>query len=67
MAEFSGKAYFHLVHVQLIGHPSRLRMLDQLIEFIQGHERATFMRAQEIAETVAAFEPALKRIPGVYF
>ena len=62
--EFSGLyekpgAYFHLtLHVQLIGHPSRLRMLDQLIEFIQGHERATFMRAQEIAETVAAFEPA---------
>ena len=57
--EFSGLyerpgAYFHLtLHVQLIGHPSRLRMLELLIEFIHEHERATFMSASEIAETVA--------------
>jgi peptidoglycan-N-acetylglucosamine deacetylase len=46
--------FFHLtLHVQLIGHPSRLRMLERLMRFIRDHPRATFMRCDALAATVA--------------
>jgi peptidoglycan/xylan/chitin deacetylase (PgdA/CDA1 family) len=45
--------FFHLtLHVQLIGHPGRLRMLDHFIRFIKDHPRATFLRCREVAEGV---------------
>ena len=46
-------AFYNLtLHVQLIGHPGRLRMLDQHIAFIKRHPRARFMTCGEIAATV---------------
>lgn len=57
--EFSGLyswpgAFFHLtLHVQLIGHPGRLQMLDRFIGFIKSHPRAAFMRCNEVAAEVA--------------
>jgi peptidoglycan/xylan/chitin deacetylase (PgdA/CDA1 family) len=46
-------AYFHLtLHVQLIGHPSRLAMLERLVEFIEPHPRARFMTCAEVAAQV---------------
>lgn len=56
--EFSGLykwpgAFFHLtLHVQLIGHPGRLQMLDRFIRFIKDHPRAVFMRCGEVAAEV---------------
>lgn len=47
-------SFLHLtLHVQLIGHPGRLRMLDRFLAHIQGHERAEFMTAQRVAATVS--------------
>ncbi|MCB1546687.1 MAG: polysaccharide deacetylase family protein [Hyphomicrobiaceae bacterium] len=57
--EFSGLyavpgAFYHLtLHVQLIGHPGRLAMLDRHLAFIRGHERARFLTSSELAATVA--------------
>jgi peptidoglycan-N-acetylglucosamine deacetylase len=57
--EFSGLyewpgAFFHLtLHVQLIGHPGRLAMLERFIAFIRKHPRVRFMRCDELAATVA--------------
>ena len=46
-------SFFHLtLHVQLIGHPSRLRMLEDLIKLIKKHRKAVFMRCDQLAETV---------------
>lgn len=46
-------SFFHLtLHVQLIGHPSRLRMLDKFIQFIREYPRATFMRCDQLARIV---------------
>lgn len=46
--------YFHLtLHVQLIGHPGRLKMLERLINFIARHERAKFFTCGELAAQVA--------------
>ncbi len=46
-------AFFHLtLHVQLIGHPGRLRMLDRFLGHIQDHDRAAFMTATAVAATV---------------
>ncbi len=45
---------FHLtLHVQLIGHPGRLRMVERLIKLIKSKPRATFMRCDELAAQVA--------------
>ena len=47
-------AFFHLtLHVQLIGHPGRLRMLDRFLSLIGEQPRAAFMTAGQIAATVA--------------
>ncbi len=47
-------AFYHLtLHVQLIGHPGRLKMLDRHIRFIKQHTRARFMTCAELAATVA--------------
>ncbi|MDP6390072.1 MAG: polysaccharide deacetylase family protein [Alphaproteobacteria bacterium] len=47
-------AFYHgTLHVQLIGHPGRLQMLDRFIRLIKSHERARFMRCDELAATVA--------------
>jgi peptidoglycan/xylan/chitin deacetylase (PgdA/CDA1 family) len=50
--EMPGTFYHLTLHVQLIGHPGRLRMLERHLNHIRGHERVTFMTAQEIAATV---------------
>ncbi len=56
--EFTGHyhwpgALFHLtLHVQLIGQPGRLRMLDRFLSFIKGHPRSTFVRSGELAAQV---------------
>jgi len=45
--------FYHLtLHVQLIGHPGRLAMLDRHLSFIAGHSRARFMTASALAATV---------------
>lgn len=47
-------AFYHLtLHVQLIGHPGRLKMLARHIAHIKKNPRARFMTSGEIAATVA--------------
>ena len=47
-------SFFHLtLHVQLIGHPGRLRMVERLIKLIKSKPRSTFMRCDELAAQVA--------------
>lgn len=47
-------AFFHLtLHVQLIGHPGRLAMLDRFITFMKRFERTRFVRCGELAARVA--------------
>ena len=47
-------SFFHLtLHVQLIGHPGRLRMLERFIRAIKQQPRARFMTCAEVAATVA--------------
>ena len=47
-------SFFHLtLHIQLIAHPGRLRMLDRLIRFIKEHPDAYFTRCDELAATIA--------------
>ena len=45
----AGAFYHGTLHVQLIGHPGRLRMLDRFLHFVKSHERARFMRADTLA------------------
>jgi peptidoglycan-N-acetylglucosamine deacetylase len=46
-------AFFHLtLHVQLIGHPGRLKMLDRFIHHVQQRSRVTFFRCRDLALTV---------------
>jgi peptidoglycan/xylan/chitin deacetylase (PgdA/CDA1 family) len=46
-------SYFHLtLHVQLIGHPSRLRMLKELITLIKEYPRAVFLRCDHLAASL---------------
>ena len=48
-----GGCFFHLtLHVQLIGHPGRLRMLERLLRFIAGHEGVRFTTSRDLAATV---------------
>lgn len=47
-------SYFRLaLHVQLIAHPGRLRMLERFIHFIKEHPDAYFTRCDELAATIA--------------
>jgi peptidoglycan/xylan/chitin deacetylase (PgdA/CDA1 family) len=47
-------AFYHLtLHVELIGHPGRLKMLARHIDTIKRRERVRFMTASELAQTVA--------------
>lgn len=47
-------SYFRLaLHVQLIAHPGRLRMLERFIQFIKEHPNAYFTRCDELAATIA--------------
>jgi len=47
-------AFFHLtLHVQLIGHPGRLAMLDRLIGFMKGHQGTRFVTSRELAAEIA--------------
>ncbi len=47
-------AFYHLtLHVELIGHPGRLRMLANHIKHIKSRSRVQFMTAAEVAATVA--------------
>ena len=46
-------AYFHLtLHVQLIGHPGRLAMLDRITGYFKSLPRARFMTCSDVAATV---------------
>ena len=46
-------AFYHLtLHVELIGHPGRLRMLARHIQHIKKHARVKFMTSAELAATV---------------
>lgn len=46
-------SFFHLtLHVQLIGHPGRLRMLERLIELMRERPRTEFLRCDELARRV---------------
>ena len=46
-------SFFHLtLHVQLIGHPARLAMLDRLIGHIKAQPRSRFMRCDELASMI---------------
>lgn len=45
--------YFHLtLHVQLMGHPGRLRMLDRVLGRIRGHARARFLTCEQLATSI---------------
>ncbi|MEW6121723.1 MAG: polysaccharide deacetylase family protein [Pseudomonadota bacterium] len=47
-------AFYHLtLHVELIGHPGRLKMLARHIDTLKARSRTRFMTASELAETVA--------------
>jgi len=43
-------------HPQVIGHPHRFVMYEELVEFIKGHEGVTFMRMDEVAKKVSSGE-----------
>jgi len=46
-------AFYHLtLHVQLIGHPGRLAMLDRHLGFITSHPRARVVTAGALARTI---------------
>lgn len=46
--------FFHLtLHVQLIGHPGRLRMLDRVLTRIRSHPRARILTCEALAATLA--------------
>lgn len=46
--------FYHLtLHVQLIAHPGRLRMLARHLKYLKSHDRVRFMTASELADTVA--------------
>lgn len=46
-------SFFHLtLHVQLIGHPGRLRMLDRFLRLIKEQPRSLFLTCADIAATV---------------
>lgn len=46
-------SFFHLtLHVQLIGHPGRLRMLDRLLSHIRMHDEVRFRTCQNLAREV---------------
>ena len=47
-----GAFYHQTLHVQLIGHPGRLQMLDRFIRLIKDRPRSRFMTCAELAETV---------------
>jgi peptidoglycan/xylan/chitin deacetylase (PgdA/CDA1 family) len=46
--------FYHLtLHVNLIAHPGRLRMLERHLKYLKSHDRVRFMTASELADTVA--------------
>jgi peptidoglycan/xylan/chitin deacetylase (PgdA/CDA1 family) len=46
--------FYHLtLHVQLIGHPGRLRMLERHLSHVRNHARVKSLTAREIAATIA--------------
>ena len=46
-------SFFHLtLHVQLIGHPGRLQMLERFLEHVQGHSGVTFQTCGGLAREV---------------
>jgi peptidoglycan/xylan/chitin deacetylase (PgdA/CDA1 family) len=46
-------AYFHLtLHVQLIGHPGRLRMLGRVLDRMKKRSRTRFMTCHELASAL---------------
>ena len=47
-----GAFYHPTLHVQLIGHPGRLRMLERHIRHIRSHPRTRFLTAQQTAARV---------------
>jgi peptidoglycan/xylan/chitin deacetylase (PgdA/CDA1 family) len=51
--EIPGTFYHLTLHVQLIAHPGRLRMLARHLKHITSHERVRFMTASELAATIS--------------
>ncbi|MGE3064687.1 MAG: polysaccharide deacetylase family protein [Hyphomicrobiaceae bacterium] len=51
--DWEGTFYHLTLHVQLIGHPGRLRMVARHLAYMKSHARSRFMTAGEIAATVA--------------
>lgn len=47
--DMTGTFYHLTLHVQLIGHPGRLRMLARHLAYIKNHARARFMTSTEAA------------------
>ncbi len=56
-AEFDGlyaedRMFMLVMHPQIIGRPSRMKMLEKLIAYIRKHPNLWFARCDEIADTV---------------
>lgn len=52
-------SFFHLtLHVQLIGHPGRLKMLDRLLTYMLEHEDVRFCTCRELADDVRQISDA---------
>jgi peptidoglycan/xylan/chitin deacetylase (PgdA/CDA1 family) len=57
--------YFLLaMHPQIIGRPSRITLLSDLIEYIRRHDRTRFMRCDEAVESLRAKLPWVASIPN---
>lgn len=52
LRETPGACYHLTLHVQLIGHPGRLRMLRRHLRHVRGEPRARFMTCREAAALV---------------
>lgn len=48
-----GRYFMLAMHPQIIGRPSRIPLLERLIEYIKSHPRARFMRCDEAAALCA--------------
>ena len=52
-AHHYGRSLVPTMHPYVIGRPGRLRMLERLIQYMQGFTGVTFMRAVDVAEMFA--------------
>ena len=52
--DMPGTFYHPTLHVQLIGHPGRLRMLERHLRYVKSRPGCVFLTAQEVAARVPA-------------